>query len=84
MFHSINDTAAFTALDRPQQAAIWTGFFDALDRGSAGRHPHYAVLAPLYAAGDYITGGEGLAEPAQPFDHHVEDRDLVDLGEPPF
>lgn len=55
MFHTINsNTVAFTALDRGQQALIWHSFFEALDSGWAGHHPLYGVLAPLYAAGDYI------------------------------
>ncbi|MBI1684280.1 hypothetical protein [Caulobacter hibisci] len=53
MFHAIDSTVAFTALNRDQQAAIWSSFFEAVDGGCAGHHPLYEVLAPLYAAGDY-------------------------------
>jgi hypothetical protein len=60
MFQSINSTVAFIALDRSQQAASWNSFFEALDSGCVGHHPHYALLAPLYAAGDYICEA-GLA-----------------------
>jgi hypothetical protein len=62
MFHSINSTVAFTALSQGEQAVIWASFFDALDEGLAGRHPLYTVLAPLYAAGEYITDAEVLAD----------------------
>ncbi len=81
MFHTINSsTVAFTALDRGQQATIWISFFEALDSGCAGHHPFYEVLAPLYAAGDY------LCEAALASELVVEMSDLVlaaELDEPP-
>ena len=58
MFMAINTTTQFIALSRGEQAAIWASFFDALDAGDAGHHPLYEVLAPLYAAGEYITDAD--------------------------
>ena len=81
MFHAINNTAVtFTALDRGQQAAIWSSFFAALDTGCAGHHPLYGVLAPLYAKGDYPS------EAALASEIVIEIADLVlaaELDEPP-
>ena len=81
MFHAINTAAvAFTALDRSQQAAIWSSFIEALDTGCAGHHPLYEVLAPLYARGDYPSEAALASEVV------VEMDDLAlaaELDEPP-
>ena len=31
MFNTLDNTVAFTTLDRGQQAAVWNSFFDAVD-----------------------------------------------------
>jgi hypothetical protein len=80
MFQSINSTIAFTAVDRSQQAALWSSFFEALDSGCVGHHPQYSLLAPLYAKGDY------LCEAAMASELVVEIDELVlaaELDEPP-
>ena len=58
MFMAINSSTEFTAMSNAEKAVIWASFFDALDAGDAGHHPLYEVLAPLYAAGEYITDAD--------------------------
>ena len=58
MFMAINSSTEFTEMSNAEKEVIWASFFDALDAGDAGHHPLYEVLAPLYAAGEYITDAD--------------------------
>jgi len=80
MFNTLDNTVAFTTLDRGQQAAVWNSFFDAVDAGRAGHHPFYADLAPLYAAGAYVCEAAATFEPATASTNEAL---VVGLDEPP-
>ncbi len=81
MFHILDNTVAFTTLDRGQQAAIWNSFFEAVDAGWAGHHPFYADLAPLYAEGAYVCCE--VAAPFEPAAASIAEAVIVELDEPP-